>query len=686
MSAELQLDARAPGSPWAELSRRMGGDARVLGAFALLYAVLVAGGLAMPEPDGDAFMAWPAAGALLLALWLADRRHWAAILLIQATLEIVVGRTLSQTGTAQLVAATMAHALAGLLGALIVRRLLRGLQGMRVIALLLFAFGGAAGAVLSALLQTAVAAIVAPADLARHALLYCLAELLGTLTTLPVLMSWLVSHRFARLFPALSLAQRIELAAVLLVQVVVITRVFAGVGSGPEHLRFPVMVMPALIYAAFRLPPRWATTLMGGSGLLVLWLVAHGGNPLVIDDPVARVLWIQLGVLIFTLAVVALSVFVAQSHIALEELAASQSRYRSFIEMSSEAVWRVELAEPMSVNLPLAQQIDWLRRHARVVESSASFGRIAGPHAAEDGGWAAAVPWVQMFEAHLDEISRQGYCADDLRFGVTAGGAAHTYLSSFNGVVRDGRLERLWGVARDVTELVDLNAKLLREQELLRSYAQRILTAEESIRRSTAADLHAGIGQELTAMGLVLTVLGRELAPAQRAQLDELRGRLHGVQERTREMISDLSPPGLYDLGLVPALQWLAVYLRTHNRLRVELDCEVEEPALPGELRVLVFKLVRELLRNVTRHAGVDAAQVRLRGDTTRLLVEVRDQGAGFEWDPESLAGPRRGFGLWHIANRVAEVGGQFQVDSAPGRGARFTLQLPLRAAGEQVA
>jgi signal transduction histidine kinase len=178
---------------------------------------------------------------------------------------------------------------------------------------------------------------------------------------------------------------------------------------------------------------------------------------------------------------------------------------------------------------------------------------------------------------------------------------------------------------------------------------------------------------------MMLSALAVQIAPEQRPQVDELRGHLHKVQQRTRDMVSDLSPPGLYDLGLVPALQWLAVYLRSHEQLRVQLDGAVDEKAVPTALRVVVFKQVRELLRNVARHSGADAATVTLRGDRDRLVVTVADEGKGFEWNAAHLTNPPRGLGLWSIGNRMAEVGGRLDVDTAPGKGARLTLEFPLR-------
>ncbi len=151
-------------------------------------------------------------------------------------------------------------------------------------------------------------------------------------------------------------------------------------------------------------------------------------------------------------------------------------------------------------------------------------------------------------------------------------GRSHDFVTSFCGVVQDGHLLRIWGVARDITELDRPQCA-----PAARAGAAEDVRAAAGHRRGegaafTAVDLHDGIGQTLVGMAMTLDV-ARQHAPSDVALLvDEVRARLRDVQERTRQMITDLSPPGLYDLGLVPALQWLAVYMRGHDRLSVELD------------------------------------------------------------------------------------------------------------------
>jgi signal transduction histidine kinase len=349
----------------------------------------------------------------------------------------------------------------------------------------------------------------------------------------------------------------------------------------------------------------------------------------------------------------------------------------------------VEIEPPMPVTLSPDDQRQWLRDHAQVAEGNAVFGQMADactePHGYHGPKWLAERSWCALYEEHLEQAARNGYALDGQRFTAQIAGRTRTFITTFSGVVTDATLQRVWCVARDVSEIVDLNTRLLRERERLRAYAHQLVTAEERARRATAVDLHDGIGQSLTGLAMSLEV-ARMQAPQIGELLDDVRVNLRKVQEHTRSMIADLSPPGLYELGLAPALQWLAVHFRSQEKLRVQLSSNVIEESINMELRVLIFKLVRELLRNVVKHAGVESATVRVQGDRTRVTVEVEDTGRGFEWQIEMFGSRPGGFGLWSISDRVGDVGGEFTVDTAPGRGARFKLVFPLERPGHAVS
>jgi len=198
--------------------------------------------------------------------------------------------------------------------------------------------------------------------------------------------------------------------------------------------------------------------------------------------------------------------------------------------------------------------------------------------------------------------------------------------------------------------------------------------AEERARRATAVDLHDGIGQQLVGLAMNLDAMSARSPPEIRLLLGEATKTVREVQTIAQRVIADLSPPGLYELGLEPALKWLSVYLRSKDNLQVDLTVTAEDAGMDIELRVLVFKVIRELLRNVVKHSGVQAAHVTVSSDAKELRVVVEDRGVGFEWQL-SLFEPRaQGFGLWSVADRVRDAAGEMSVDTGPGRGCRVTV------------
>jgi signal transduction histidine kinase len=678
----MKLEGEGKDSPLPALARRCGGRWGVLVLFVVLDVLLTVLGHALQESAAAPAVFWPSAGLLLAAIWLTDRSWWLALCLVHLLVETLYGIGLNGGAVWQhelLIAA--ADVIDGLVGAIVGRRLLRdpaSIHAHQVLSFLLAAaIGAAAGALLGAWVNSAY--IYTDLSYPRQLQLWWAGNWLGSVAVAPVVHGWTMS--LWNRFPEVKLRSRVELAVLATLLLAASAYVFSmEPGDASSLIQLPVVVFALLSYAAFRFPPRWAVALGAMVVLVTGWLSSRGVGPFDATDPFARTAQVQTFLATLVVVTHLFSTALTEMRIAIRRLSESEFRYRNFVQMSSEAVWCIELLEPMPTTLPLEEMTAWLRRNGRVAECSLSYGEVDPEGLAE-----RARPlrgdsvWSGVYRQYLEEVAQQHFCCTNFRVATRVNGQPRTFVASFNGVVEDGCLRRIWGVARDVTELMELNAKLLREQDRLKSYARALMSAEDRARRSTAVDLHDGIGQVLIGMGMTLEVACAQSPADTRLLLDEVRGRLREVQDRTRGMISDLSPPGLYDLGLAPALSWLVVYFRSHDRLEVLLDCQVPEERVSLELRILVFKLVRELLRNVVKHSGVRAARVNVRGEAQGLRIEVRDNGRGFEWQMDLFGSTRGGFGLWSMADRVAEAGGRFHVDTAPGRGARFELMLPFR-------
>ncbi len=247
-------------------------------------------------------------------------------------------------------------------------------------------------------------------------------------------------------------------------------------------------------------------------------------------------------------------------------------------------------------------------------------------------------------------------------------------------VVDLGARKIFQSVARDISERVAAERELLRYQRRLRSLTSELSLAEERERRKIANDLHDSVSQDLAAAALELSLLGQS-SSEERSR--ELRGRIGDSLDRCLEVVRsltvELSPPVLYRLGLQAALGVLAEQIELRHGLLVELSSAAEPPHLADQVRGLLYRAVRELLHNVVKHAGAGSARVRLRTAEDRLLVEVADDGGGFDLsETEQRRHMDDCFGLFHVQERIEHLGGNFEIESAVGRGTTVRLSVPM--------
>jgi signal transduction histidine kinase len=657
--------------------------ARSLAIFAALYLLLVLLGLKLHENSEALTIIWPSAGLLFMALWLSPRRNWIWILGVQVAIELSSSAILAEHfRLSTYLTFAIANSIDGMVGAFVASRLIPTLRVPRMRNVLSFiaavAVGAAASAVVGAFATTQ---MLGGPDYVREWQIWWAGNWLGSLCIAPIVMGWAVRWR-ARQHSAPA-GPAIEMMLIGFAMLAMSSWVFSAPPGGVTTiLDMPFVLLAFVVVAAFRMPPRWSTMLVAATAVLVSSFASRGLGPFAGDpSPFVRVGAVQLYLATLVVINFLLTVVLLEKRNAYQQLRASDERYRNFIEHSSEAVWRVELASPLDPHLSVGDQIAWLQTHAYVAESNLTFLRMnrdMGLSEAEARQWRADTPWFAMFIQRLDTVSRQDYSIDGMQFSVSVASSPRTYITSFRGVIEQGHLVRVWGVARDVTQLVELNERLRQNQDRLKLYARELVGAEERARRATAVDLHDGIGQQLVGLSMTLEALVARSPPEIRLLLSEATNTVREVQAIAQRVIADLSPPGLYELGLEPALKWLSVYMRSKDNLQVDLKVTAEDAAIDIDLRVLVFKVIRELLRNVVKHSGVQFASVTVTRGPEELRAVVEDRGSGFEWQL-SLFEPRaHGFGLWSVADRVRDAAGEMTVDTGPGRGCRVTVVFPL--------
>jgi PAS domain S-box-containing protein len=235
----------------------------------------------------------------------------------------------------------------------------------------------------------------------------------------------------------------------------------------------------------------------------------------------------------------------------------------------------------------------------------------------------------------------------------------------------EGRPQGIAAIARDL--------RALREISQLRAVASSIAMTEEHERREFASDLHDCIGQLLS----LLSIKARALREA--AQGESLLESVREVEELVRQvgqqvstLTFDLSPPLLYDVGLVAAAEWLAERMKERYGRSVALEVEHEIDGLDDTARVTLYRALREALINAAKHASIDHACIEIEKRAGRISITITDGGVGF--DTDSATGR---CGLISMRERIEHLGGSVQIDSEMGRGTTVSLSLP---AGREVA
>ncbi len=303
---------------------------------------------------------------------------------------------------------------------------------------------------------------------------------------------------------------------------------------------------------------------------------------------------------------------------------------------------------------------------------------------------------AQAVRGQLDESPVQ------LVFVFAAIGAALSVAVNF--VVLKAALRPLDGITRTVEEVrkgnlraraardpfTDPQLETLRETlnamldrldehgERLRALSTQIMNAQEEERLRIARELHDETAQALASLLVRQRVAERSHDPETlRRTMADMRAVTSEALEGVRRMALELRPTMLDDLGLVAALDAYARQFSQRTHIHVDVRATVRPDRLLPEVELVVYRVVQEALSNVARHSLGTRAEVSLVAEPRRLTVLVADNGRGFDLDT-ALDSRQRSLGLFGMRERAALVGGTLELASAPARGTRVRLTIPI--------
>jgi signal transduction histidine kinase len=248
-------------------------------------------------------------------------------------------------------------------------------------------------------------------------------------------------------------------------------------------------------------------------------------------------------------------------------------------------------------------------------------------------------------------------------------------------------LNLLAAFSRQVTAFIE-NARLykvVQEREVrLAELVRQLVNVQEGERQRIARELHDETGQKLTALAMGLAAVEASLGGGDTTGAMQL---VHDLRELSnqaiselRNIMSDLRPSLLDDLGLAPALRsYVQQYAARYPEMHVTLSADRPSQRLLPEHETVLFRVAQEALTNVARHAHATEVRVLLTHLPGLARLEISDNGIGFDPLAPSRLVPGSGLGLVGMQERVTLVGGTCRLESAPGQGTRVVVELPVK-------
>lgn len=232
----------------------------------------------------------------------------------------------------------------------------------------------------------------------------------------------------------------------------------------------------------------------------------------------------------------------------------------------------------------------------------------------------------------------------------------------------------------DITERKKGEELLRQSYQEIRELASHLQDVREEERAGIAREIHDELGQQLTGLKMDLSWMSKRKIIESDAELKQKTIGTMTLLDTTimtvRRIATDLRPSILDDLGLIAAIEWQSQEFERRSGICTEFKSTVDEFKHSSAIAIGLFRICQESLTNVARHAGADRIRISLQEENEYILLKIEDNGKGFEIQK---IGDKKTLGLLGMKERTLMMGGEFRIESEPGKGTTLSVTVPVK-------
>jgi signal transduction histidine kinase len=237
-------------------------------------------------------------------------------------------------------------------------------------------------------------------------------------------------------------------------------------------------------------------------------------------------------------------------------------------------------------------------------------------------------------------------------------------------------------VLLEITESLEREVKERKSAEWqVKELLKRLITVQKEERRRISREIHAQVGQEMTVLLMKLDSINLELDgqdPVVRVQIKQARRMAENIDSNIDYFAWKLRPAVLDEIGIEAALRKLVRDWSQHSGINAEIEAATSiDRDFREEVEINLYRIVQEALNNVRKHAGAQNVNVFLSQRDGSLAVVIEDDGIGFAAEQTGSTADGDGMGLINMRERLALIGGTFEIETESGKGTTIFLRVP---------